>query len=445
MRYFIIFISLLLISGSVIAQNAFKDRKKQQRFVLSFMDMHGMREDSIESSGELDRIIEKIELAWASEVEGESAAIRRLGSYTYFIMGSFLNAGEWIDCYVWKEYQVPAFLEDFDYVESMPSRRKALLIRRSNVSNTFDMVIRCELPENNKERFYEAYAALPAVIARYLKSGVYANARQEKTLRSLKSRFERLGPFIELNKALEADRLGDAFAELAAIYGSGDVAHHYLLKPGKQLAYRFAETGRMQHAFSVLDLMARSNLEAILPRDTLKAWYTEISPDRGIPRFKNAPEFTGKVLEEADQASQLTGQYLLLNTGEELNLSALKGKIVVIDFWATWCVPCVKEIPRLNKFNETYGQREEVAFFTINGDSLTSRNEKEHVLEFMGEHNVEHPVILDSRENSLTKRFKVIGWPTKFVINPEGRFMVRPVEGTRLTLEVIEEYLQKQL
>ena len=447
MRILGICLLLLFITCGLPAQDTSStsiDRKKQQMFTIKYLEKHDLQNDSVESAPELDRLLDKIESAWASNSESTIPAFQRLDSYTYLMIGGFLNAGDWIDCYIWQKYRVPGFLKDFEYFKSKPTTSKSNLIWPGNVSNTFDGILQCELPENGRAGFYEAYAELPAVIAHYLESGAYASSRQEETLRSLKSRFEKLGSLIRMHRALSEDNLEDAFAELTVGYQSGNVALRYLLKPGKLLAYRFADSGQIDQALSVLDLMARSNIKSELPRDSLRSWYTEISPERGPSRFNKISDFRITVLKETDRTAQLSGKYLLLNSGKEFDLSTLEGETVVIDFWATWCVPCIEEIPRLNRFHETYGKRDEVVFITVNSDSLTSMNGKEHVLNFMEKHNVRHPVILDTREHSLTEKFTVRGFPTKFVINPDGKFLERPVDDTPLTLDAIEEYLQQQ-
>ena len=339
---------------------------------------------------------------------------------------------------------VPAFLKDYEHSKSEPTKAKSLLMWRGNAENTFSLSNTCELPENKREQFYAAYEQMPKVIARYLKAGAFTSEKQEGRLRNMQSRFEKLTPVLEISRALAEGRTSDAFAELADAYGEGTIPPRYLVRRGKRVAYQFGKEGKTGRALATLDLLVRSNLESDLPPDSLRSWYVNVAPERGPERFEKVANAGGrKVLTPTGEQADLSGRYTLLNTGGAIELSELQGKTIVIDFWATWCAPCIEEIPQLNEFADTYGKREDVAFITINGDAVTSDKGRNHVESFMKEQNVRHPVIFDTEENSLAERFDVVGWPTKVIINPEGEIMESPTE-TKLTLDVVEEYLRKQ-
>jgi hypothetical protein len=127
---------------------------------------------------------------------------------------------------------------------------------------------------------------MPSVIDAYLDAGAYPSEKQQKRLRQMRGFFEKMKPVLEINRALAENRLGDAFAELAATYGAGDVPHRYLVKHGERLVYQYAKEGDTRRALAGLDLLARSNLEADLPRDMLRTWYADVAPDQGPERFE---------------------------------------------------------------------------------------------------------------------------------------------------------------
>jgi thiol-disulfide isomerase/thioredoxin len=448
MRSITILVALLLLPCGAFAQSGDSppDRKQQQFFLADYMEKQGTLEDSIASARELDQIMQELESAWATEAKEKNATFRRLGSYTYSLIIRSATVGDWAQCYVWRKYMVPAFLQDYEHFKSEPTKAKSLLMWRGNVVNTFGLSNACELPEDKREQFYAAYERMPAVVGKYLEAGAYTSEKKKGELRSMQSKFEKLKPVLEINRALEEGRTSDAFAELAAAYGEGTIPPRYLVRRGKRVAYQFGKEGQTGRALATLDLLARSNLESDLPPDSLQSWYTDVDPQRGPERFEQvAGAGGGKVLASTGEQANLSGQYTLLSTGETIDLSEMKGKAVVIDFWTTWCGPCIEEIPQLNEFADTYGKREDIAFITINGDAVTSEKGEDHVKSFMKEQNVQHPVVFDTEEDSLAERFDVIGWPTKVVINPEGEIMERPTEGTKLTLDVVKEYLRKQL
>ncbi|MBE9527204.1 MAG: TlpA family protein disulfide reductase [Proteobacteria bacterium] len=91
-----------------------------------------------------------------------------------------------------------------------------------------------------------------------------------------------------------------------------------------------------------------------------------------------------------------------------------KGQVTVVNFWATWCPPCVEEIPSLNRLKKKMsGQKFELISINYAEDSAK-------ILEFMKEVNVEFPVLLD-QNGEFAKQWNVITYPSTFVIAPDGK------------------------
>jgi thiol-disulfide isomerase/thioredoxin len=97
--------------------------------------------------------------------------------------------------------------------------------------------------------------------------------------------------------------------------------------------------------------------------------------------------------------------------------SKLRGKVLVINFWATWCGPCVAEIPEIQKVYPNFG--EDVFFIAI--DSFEDASvPKDKVIEFVDSEKITFPVAYDS-SGQIGKEFNVKSIPTTFIIDPKGR------------------------
>jgi len=122
--------------------------------------------------------------------------------------------------------------------------------------------------------------------------------------------------------------------------------------------------------------------------------------------------------------------------GKRLELADYKGKVVVLDFWATWCGPCRIEIPGFVEMQNRYAHQG----FSVIGISLD--DEPEPVVQFYKEFRMNYPVaVANQRIGELYGG--ILGLPTTFVIGRDGRIYARHIGATDVS--VIEEEVQQLL
>jgi thiol-disulfide isomerase/thioredoxin len=107
-------------------------------------------------------------------------------------------------------------------------------------------------------------------------------------------------------------------------------------------------------------------------------------------------------------------------TGKELTLEAFRGKVVLLNFWATWCGPCREEIPELITLQNRYKDRLQIVGLVVDDDD---EKEIHKVIESEG---INYPVALADTETRLAYG-GIAALPTVFVINPEGRVVQKHV------------------
>ena len=109
--------------------------------------------------------------------------------------------------------------------------------------------------------------------------------------------------------------------------------------------------------------------------------------------------------------------------GQRHTLAMYRGKIVIVNFWATWCPPCRFELPAMEKVWERLKNKGVVILGINVGEDADT------IFTFTADYPVTFPLLLDS-DSSVTNKYPVIGLPTTYVINPQGRLIYKAI-GTR--------------
>ena len=125
-------------------------------------------------------------------------------------------------------------------------------------------------------------------------------------------------------------------------------------------------------------------------------------------------------IKEGEQAPDF--ELPLLN-GEMVKLSDLKGEKVLINFWASWCGPCKKEMPELEELFNEHG--DEIKIIAINATD-SERNEQV-VRDYIDENGYTFPVALDEDMSVTDQMYRVVSIPTSYFIDTEGKVQTRYV------------------
>jgi peroxiredoxin len=150
--------------------------------------------------------------------------------------------------------------------------------------------------------------------------------------------------------------------------------------------------------FAVLSIVWMTNGEAVAA--------SELYSKAGLSRVggeTEAPEFELKTLD-----------------GKDLNRRDLKGRVILVNFWATWCGPCKEEMPALERLRLKFPERE---FEVL---AITTDNQRKAIAAFSNTLELTFPVLLDETKE-VSDMFGVRGLPTSVLIDSDGKILARAV------------------
>jgi thiol-disulfide isomerase/thioredoxin len=144
-------------------------------------------------------------------------------------------------------------------------------------------------------------------------------------------------------------------------------------------------------------------------------------PPGATEEVKELPRWNADRIKK--QLAEKTAPDLVLTDmqGRTVKLSDLKGKTVLLDFWATWCGPCLSDAPSLDKLYEKYGRKE----LAVIGISV----ERPVVQKFLSGHPHQYPIALTT-ENEMPRAYQIGVFPTYIVIDSDGK-VASATEGAK--------------
>ena len=140
------------------------------------------------------------------------------------------------------------------------------------------------------------------------------------------------------------------------------------------------------------------------------------------------------------RAPEITGGSGWLNTDRPLSLAALKGKVVLLDFWTYGCINCMHIIPDLKRLEAKYPN--ELVVIGVHSAKFKNEKETENIRRIILRYEIEHPVYNDS-EFSVWQSYGVRAWPTQVLIDPAG-YAIGVVSGEG-NYEVIDQAIAKSV
>lgn len=162
----------------------------------------------------------------------------------------------------------------------------------------------------------------------------------------------------------------------------------------------------------------------------------ETSEDKQEEQTQTETEAEAEPTTDADFVEQAVFTDL---EGEEVSISEFKGKVVMIDFWETWCKPCLASFPTLQKLQEEYSEN-----FVVLAVTPGFTDSREDAQKFANNNDYDFEYLMDS--NGLNEDLGVQGIPFKVFVDANGEFIKKemgsrgPDEDYKKVKEIIEKH-----
>jgi thiol-disulfide isomerase/thioredoxin len=133
---------------------------------------------------------------------------------------------------------------------------------------------------------------------------------------------------------------------------------------------------------------------------------------------------------------ETTGVLFKDENGKVFDLGTLKGKVVFINFWATWCPPCIAEMPSINKLQEKFKDNKDIIILMVDADNNPEKSEK-----FMSRKNYDLKVFTPASQ--IPAQYLGNALPTTVLLNKKGEIVFRHEGGADYTNQEFIEFIEK--
>jgi thiol-disulfide isomerase/thioredoxin len=162
-----------------------------------------------------------------------------------------------------------------------------------------------------------------------------------------------------------------------------------------------------------------------------------------ILQSKSLPVYQ-EMLKQVNSATKSLGQEFILQgvllDGKQFDIKTFRGKVVLVDFFTSWCVPCIEELPRLK---EIYAQYRDQGFEIVG----VGGDKPEALKKMIGDHNIPWTVVSETltiakRLPSIERRYGIKVYPTMFLIDRDGKLVNSNARGQRLEAALKRQFLE---
>lgn len=209
-----------------------------------------------------------------------------------------------------------------------------------------------------------------------------------------------------------------------------------LVKVARQVVERFPDAADSRDAYArlAIDALRRNAADEGMPHyRKLKASWPNEGDHKEFWRENGYHLFEYRLRDEGAPEFSVVG-----TEGEKLSLASFKGKITLLEFWATWCAPCREEIPNLKA---TYAKHHAKGFEIV---GISADDEKKLSLDafkaWVKDKGMPWPQFYDGKgfDNELVAKYQVNGIPTSFLVDREGKVVAAQLRGEELEKKVAE-------
>jgi peroxiredoxin len=236
------------------------------------------------------------------------------------------------------------------------------------------------------------------------------------------------------------DRLQDA---IPAFEESVDLTEKTNADINERYANALLDAKQNEKALKFVEALIRDgNTTEALDEQFKKAYIALNQSEEGLDTALVSALEAGKEKVKANLAEELLNKpapdFNLADLGgKNISLKSMRGKTVILDFWATWYGPCVASFPGMQKAVQKFENDGSVEFLFINTWERGG-NVKQQVADFIEKNNYTFHVLLDS-ENKVVEAFGVDGIPTKFIVDKNGKIQFKSVGFGGDTEKLVEE------